>query len=191
MSVKNIFIISILFFSLLDETPRDRSIFIAPLKIPLSLSANFGELRIDHFHSGLDIRTQGVTGKEVIAAASGYVYRISVSSGGFGKALYLRHPSGYSTVYAHLDRFIPEIEAYVKASQYAKKSYIITLFPSKEKFRVDQGDLIAFSGNTGSSSGPHLHYEIRKSENEVPVNPLLFDFGAMVTIIFLPAMRSE
>jgi len=197
MSVKNIFIISILFFSLLDEISRDRSIFIAPVKIPLSLSANFGELRIDHFHSGLDIRTQGVTGKEVIATASGYVYRISVSSGGFGKALYLRHPSGYSTVYAHLDRFIPEIEAYVKASQYAKKSYIITLFPSKEKFRVDQGDLIAFSGNTGSSSGPHLHYEIRKSENEVPVNPLLFDFGiedniepVMETLVVYPINRN-
>src|SRR5512139_3711696 len=102
-----------LFISKLDENPKDRSVFISPVKIPLALSANFGELRIDHFHSGLDIKTQGVTGKEVIAAAAGYVYRISVSPGGFGKALYLRHPSGYSTVYGHLDRFTPEIEEYV------------------------------------------------------------------------------
>jgi len=170
-------IVNIFIFSTLFENPKDRTIFISPVKIPLSLSANFGELRIDHFHSGLDIKTQGVTGQEVIAAASGYVYRISVSPGGFGKALYLRHPSGYSTVYGHLDRFMPEIEEYVISQQYEKKSYLITLFPPKEKFQVNQGDLIAYSGNSGSSAGPHLHYEVRKSESEIPVNPLLFEFG--------------
>jgi hypothetical protein len=172
-----LFIINTLLFCALNEIPKDRSIFISPVKIPLSLSANFGELRIDHFHSGLDIKTQGVTGQEVVAAASGYVYRISVSPGGFGKALYLRHPSGYSTVYGHLDKFAPEIEEYVINQQYEKESYTITLFPPKEKFQFNQGELIAYSGNSGSSSGPHLHYEVRKSESEVPVNPLLFDFG--------------
>ncbi len=161
----------------LNDNPKDKSIFISPVKVPLLLSANFGELRIDHFHSGLDIKTQGVSGKEVVAASEGYVYRISVSPGGFGKAIYLRHPSGYSTVYGHLDRFIPEIEEYVINQQYEKKSYLVTLFPPKEKFPVNQGDLIAFSGNSGSSSGPHLHYEVRKSETEIPVNPLLFEFG--------------
>jgi hypothetical protein len=178
-----LFITSLLIFNILFENPIDKTIFISPVKIPLFLSANFGELRIDHFHSGLDIKTQGVTGQEVVAAASGYVYRISVSPGGFGKALYLRHPSGYSTVYAHLDRFIPEIEEYVTGEQYEKKSYLVTLFPPKEKFRVSQGDLIAYSGNSGGSAGPHLHFEVRKSESEIPVNPLLFEFGTGDNIV--------
>jgi len=177
MVIPRLFIISLLFFNTLFNNPKDNSIFISPVKIPLQLSANFGELRIDHYHSGLDIKTQGVTGKEVVAAAGGFVYRISVSPGGFGKALYLRHPSGYSTVYGHLDRFTPEIEEYVKSQQYEKKSYLVTLFPSKEKFAFNQGEVIAYSGNSGSSGGPHLHYEIRKSDSEIPVNPLLFEFG--------------
>jgi hypothetical protein len=172
-----IFLLSLLLINTQGEEPKDRSIFISPVKIPLSLSSNFGELRMDHFHSGLDVRTQGVTGKEVLAAASGYVYRISISPGGFGKALYLRHPSGYSTVYGHLDRFTPEIEEYVISRQYEEKSYMVTLWPPKERFKFDQGDVIAYSGNSGSSSGPHLHYEIRKSDDEVPVNPLMFEFG--------------
>lgn len=177
MHIIIIYLFSILFFNNLDENPKDRSIFISPVKIPLALSANFGELRTDHFHSGLDIKTQGVTGKEIVAAASGYVYRINVSPGGFGKALYIRHPSGYSTVYGHLDRFLPEIEEYVVTRQYEEKSFLVSLFPPKDKFHFNQGDIIAYSGNSGSSSGPHLHYEIRKAENEIPVNPLLFDFG--------------
>jgi hypothetical protein len=168
---------NLLFSGLTGEDPKERSIFTPPLRIPLSLSANFGELRADHFHSGIDLKTQGVTGKEVVATASGYVYRISVSPGGFGKALYLRHPSGYSTVYGHLDRFAPEIEKYVISRQYEEKSYMITLWPSRERFHFNKGDVIAYSGNSGSSSGPHLHYEVRKSEDEIPVNPLLFDFG--------------
>lgn len=161
----------------LPEEPGDRSLFISPVRIPLSLSSNFGELRPDHFHSGIDIKTQGVTGKEVVAAARGYVYRISVSPGGFGKALYLRHPNGYSTVYAHLDKFTPEIEEYLISRQYEEKSFMVTLWPPKEKFNFEQGDVIAYSGNSGSSSGPHLHYEIRKTESEIPVNPFLFEFG--------------
>jgi len=182
MLLIRLFFVIILLFNTLYENPKDRSIFISPVKIPLQLSANFGELRIDHFHSGLDIKTQGVTGKEVVAAAAGYIYRISVSPGGFGKALYVRHPSGYSTVYGHLDKFTPEIEDYVKNQQYEKKSYLVTLFPEREKFPVKQGELIAYSGNSGSSGGPHLHYEIRKSDSEKPVNPLLFDFGTIDNI---------
>jgi len=161
----------------MPEESGDRSLFISPVRIPLSLSSNFGELRIDHFHSGIDIRTQGVSGKEVVAAAKGYVYRISVSPGGFGKALYLQHPNGYSTVYAHLDRFTPEVEEYLISRQYEEKSYMVTLWPQKERFSFEQGDVIAYSGNSGSSSGPHLHYEIRKTDGEIPVNPFLFDFG--------------
>jgi hypothetical protein len=170
-------IFSLLLHGTLNDIPKDKSIFISPVKINQLLSANFGELRIDHFHSGLDIKTQGVTGKEVIASASGYIYRITISSEGFGKALYIRHSSGYSTVYGHLERFTPEIEEFVRAQQYERKSFAVTLFPTKDKFPVEQGDLIAFSGNSGSSSGPHLHYEVRKTDTERPVNPLLFDFG--------------
>jgi hypothetical protein len=172
-----LFLFSILFFNQAEQDPKERTVFISPVKIPIALSANFGELRIDHYHSGLDIKTQGVTGKEVVAAAGGYIYRIGVAPGGFGNALYLKHPSGYSTVYAHLDRFTPEIDSYIKKSQYEKKSFMVTLFPPADKFPVSQGDIIAYSGNSGGSGGPHLHYEIRKSDSEVPVNPLLFEFG--------------
>ncbi len=168
---------SILLINILISDQENKSHFKPPLTIPVLLSANFGELRIDHFHSGIDIKTQGETGKDVVAAADGYVYRISVSPGGFGKALYLRHPSGFSTVYGHLDKFTPEIEEYVKSQQYEKESFLVTLFPSKEKFPVKEGQLIAFSGNSGSSGGPHLHFEIRKSESELPVNPLLYNLG--------------
>jgi hypothetical protein len=177
MLISRIIIISFLLVNTFTDNTKNSATFIAPLKIPLSLSANFGELRLDHYHSGLDIKTQGVTGKEVVAAASGYVYRISVSPGGFGKALYIKHPSGYSTVYGHLDKFNAEIDEYVKTQQYEKKSFLVTLYPSREKFPVRQGDIVAYSGNSGSSGGPHLHYEIRKSESEIPVNPLSFDFG--------------
>jgi hypothetical protein len=169
--------ITLFFHNTTGEKVRDSSTFISPLRIPLSLSSNFGELRIDHFHSGIDIKTQGVVGKEVIATASGYIYWISVSPGGFGKAIHLRHPSGYSTIYGHLDHFAPEIENYVKARQYESKSFRVMLFPPQERFRIKQGDVIAYSGNSGSSTGPHLHYEIRRSESELPMNPLLFDFG--------------
>lgn len=182
MLLIRILIFSVLFHSALDFIPKDKSIFICPVKIPQLLSANFGELRIDHFHSGLDIKTQGVTGKEVVASADGYIYRISVSPVGFGNAIYIRHPSGYSTVYGHLDKFMPEIEHWVKTQQYDKKSFQITLYPSKEQFPVRQGEVIAYSGNSGGSAGPHLHFEIRKSDDEKPVNPLLFEFGIVDNI---------
>jgi hypothetical protein len=177
MLLSRFIILSLLVLNNFADTPENNTAFISPVKIPLSLSANFGELRIDHFHSGLDIKTQGVTGKEVVAAASGYIYRISVSPGGFGRAVYLKHPSGYSTVYGHLEKFNPEIEKYVNSQQYDKRSFLVTLYPPRERFQVRQGEIIGFSGNSGSSGGPHLHYEIRKSEGEIPVNPLFFDFG--------------
>ena len=177
MLLAGILIITIFLFNQPEITNKPDSSFISPVKIPLLLSANFGELRVDHFHSGLDIKTQGVTGKEVVASESGYIYRISVSPGGFGNALYVNHPSGYSTVYGHLDRFTPDIENYVKSQQYERKSFTITLFPPKGRFPVLQGEVIGYSGNSGSSGGPHLHFEIRKTESEKPLNPLLFNFS--------------
>ena len=166
-----------MFYSTLNDISKDKSTFISPLKIPEFLSSNFGELRIDHFHSGLDIKTQGVTGKEVVAAADGYIYRIGVTPGGFGNVLFIKHPNGYSTVYGHLEKFAPKIEEYVKARQYEKKSFTVVLWPTKNEFPVRQGELIAYSGNSGGSGGPHLHFEIRKSDSEKPINPLLFDLG--------------
>ena len=156
---------------------RSQDIFVPPLKIPVSLSANFGELRSDHYHSGIDIKTQGVIGKEVVACADGFVYLILVSPVGFGKAIFVRHPMGYSTVYGHLDRYSDEIEEYVKNLQYQNKSFSVTIYPPSTRFRVKQGQIIGYSGNTGGSSGPHLHFEVRRSDGEKPLNPLLFDFG--------------
>jgi hypothetical protein len=172
-----VLLISILFVSSIIKAQTNRNLFISPLRIPLSLSANFGELRSDHFHSGIDIKTQGATGREVVASDDGFVYLLLVSPGGFGRAIFLRHPSGYSTVYGHLDRYAPEIEEFVKARQYEYKSFPVTIYPPNERFQVKKGDIIGYSGNSGSSSGPHLHFEVRKSDGEKPVNPLLFNFG--------------
>lgn len=147
--------------------------FIKPMEIPLVLSGTFGELRSNHFHAGLDIKTQQVTGHNVIAAAEGYVSRIRISHWGYGKALYVTHPNGYTTVYGHLKRFSPKIEAYVKKQQYLKKSYEIHLYPKANELKLSNGELIALSGNSGSSGGPHLHFEFRDVKANI-LNPMLF-----------------
>jgi hypothetical protein len=177
ISRKRNFLLSIIVISTLVNGQKNGNLFISPLKIPIFLSASFGELRADHFHSGIDIKTEGVTGKEVIASDDGYVYLLLVSPGGYGRAIFIRHPSGYSTVYGHLDRYKPEIEEYVKSKQYENKSFAVTIYPPEERFKILKGEIIAYSGNSGSSSGPHLHYEIRKTDGEKPINPLLFNFG--------------
>jgi len=163
------------FISALCNAQSDKDIFINPMDISPALSASFSELRADHFHSGIDFKTGGAIGKEVNAAAGGYIYRISVSPTGFGNAIYIRHPNGYSTVYGHLDHFRKDIADYVITQQYENKNFTITLYPSKDIFPVSQGDLIAWSGDSGGSAGPHLHFEIRESSTENPVNPLLFN----------------
>ncbi|MBZ9628440.1 M23 family metallopeptidase [Psychroflexus sp. CAK1W] len=156
-----------------DEIPRNY--FESPLEIPLLLSGTFGELRSNHFHAGMDIKTNGVTGLAVSASAKGYVGRIKIQHGGYGKALYVYHPNGYQSVYAHLDNFSPKIEALVRKAQYKKESYEIELFPSALELKVKQGEVIGYSGNSGSSGGPHLHFEIRDFKSK-PMNPFLFGF---------------
>lgn len=166
---------AVLLFCLLAsaQQPYPQNYFKSPLKQTLVLSGTFAELRSNHFHSGLDIKTNGRQGLKVHAAASGYVSRIKISSYGYGKALYITHPNGYTTVYAHLQKFAPQIETYVKAKQYEQENFEIELFPSPKDLIISSEDLVAFSGNTGGSSGPHLHFEIR-DKNQRPMNPLLF-----------------
>jgi hypothetical protein len=146
----------------------------SPVDIPIFLSGNYGELRSTHFHAGLDIKTQGEIGHKVHAVADGYISRVKVRSGGYGHAIYITHSNGYTSVYGHLSSYIPELEAWVKEQQYKRKSFEIDKSLKKEQFPVKQGQIIALSGNTGSSGGPHLHFEIR-DQNEVPVNGLTFD----------------
>lgn len=152
------------------------TLFQAPLERPLTLSGSFGELRGGHFHSGLDFTTGERIGKPVKAIADGYVARIKVSATGFGKALYIRHPMGYTSVYAHLHSFKASIATYVKKAQYQQESYQLNLYPGEGKFAVKQGEVIGQSGNSGSSTGPHLHFEIRETRTAMPLNPLFFGF---------------
>ncbi len=148
---------------------------IAPLDIPFSLSGTFGEPRATHFHLGLDIRTQGKEGLEVKSISSGSVSRIRISLSGYGKAIYIDHPDQTTSVYAHLQKFAPKIESYIKKFQYINESYTIQKFPKKDELLIEKGELIGFSGNTGGSSGPHLHFEIRERKSQKPINPLLYD----------------
>ncbi|HZW78121.1 MAG TPA: M23 family metallopeptidase [Flavobacteriaceae bacterium] len=149
--------------------------FSNPLSIGTILSGNFGELRNNHFHSGLDIKTEQRQGLPIYASADGYVSRINVSHFGYGKALYIMHPNGYTTVYGHLQKYAGDIQKFVKEQQYSKESYEFEIFPDASVLPVKKGDLIAFSGNTGGSGGPHLHFEIRDG-NQRPMNPMLFGF---------------
>jgi len=151
--------------------PKD--FFQNPMDIPLILSGTFGELRSNHFHAGIDIKTQQQEGLNVFASGSGYISRIKISHWGYGKALYVTHPNGYTTVYGHLKKFSPKIEAYVKKRQYEKESFQIQLYPKPSELKVSKGEVIALSGNSGSSGGPHLHFEIRDTKAK-PINPMLF-----------------
>jgi hypothetical protein len=153
------------------EYPQDY--FRNPLDITIVLSGTFAELRSSHFHGGLDIKTQQKQGLKVYASAKGYVSRIKISHYGYGKAIYITHPNGYTTVYGHLQKFSKRLERYIKECQYDKESFEVEVFPSTEELLIDTNEIIAYSGNTGGSGGPHLHFEIRDNE-ERPMNPMLF-----------------
>ncbi|WP_242084712.1 M23 family metallopeptidase [Aestuariivivens sediminis] len=169
----NLFILLLYSIIAYPQSNYPQDYFVNPLEIPTSLSGTFAELRSNHFHSGVDIKTRQRQGFKVLSAASGFVSRIKVTFFGYGKALYITHPNGYTTVYAHLQKFAPEIEAYVKKHQYEKESYEIELFPKADDLKVSKGDVVAFSGNSGGSLAPHLHFEIRDNQ-ERPLNPMLF-----------------
>lgn len=155
--------------------------FQPPVDIPILLSGNFGELRGTHFHSGIDIKTQGEIGKKILAIEKGYVSRVKIKSGGYGHAIYIKHPNGYTSVYGHLSSFFDDLEEWIKEQQYNKKSFEIDQYFSKDRFPVEKGQVIALSGSTGRSSGPHLHFEIR-NQNEVPLNVLQYKLPVKDTI---------
>lgn len=146
---------------------------------PNYLSGTMGEFRETHFHSGIDIRTNNHIGLPVRAAQSGYISRAMVGTAGYGRVLFITHANGETTVYAHLDSYNGPIANFVRQQQYRRKSFEIDLFPQAGQFRVERGDTIAFSGNTGGSNGPHLHFEIRDSNNEA-LNPLNYGFGEII-----------
>ncbi len=162
--------------SLFSQSNYPQNEFRSPLDIPMVLAGTFGELRSNHFHSGIDIKTQQRQGLPVYAIGQGTVTRIKISHWGYGKALYIAHPNGYTSVYAHLQKFGPDIEAYIKKVQYQKKSYEVEVFPEFGKLEVEKGQIVAYTGNTGGSSGPHLHFEIRNSLTEKPINPLFYGY---------------
>ena len=155
------------------DYPQDY--FRSPVNTAILLSGTFGELRPNHLHSGIDIKAhKGKTGQPILAAADGYVARIKIQSGGYGNVLYVNHPNGYTTVYAHLGSLPKEIDTYVKKAQYRKKKFEIELFPKAGTFKFTKGQKIGTLGMSGRSYGPHLHFEIRDTKTEKPINPLLF-----------------
>jgi len=160
--------------SQINHTKYPQGYFSNPLDIPMSLSANFGELRTNHWHMGLDLRTDQKENYPVYASADGYVAHIGIRPSSFGRFIIINHPNGYSTLYAHLNAFYPALEKHVREKQTEKESWAIELDFSENDFKVKKGNEIAKSGNTGGSQGPHLHFEIRETETGRSLNPLLF-----------------
>jgi hypothetical protein len=181
-----LFLISFLCFG--QEYPKDY--FISPLDIPLDVSGAFGELRSNHFHAGLDLKTFGKTGLPVYAVADGYVSRIKISTWGYGKAVYINHPNGYSTVYGHLETTNGKIEETINKRHYSEKSFEIELFFKPSELPVKKGDVIAFSGNSGGSGGPHLHFEFRDTKTENIINPLLFGYDKFMLDKYKPKVNN-
>ena len=148
--------------------------FISPFDFPLLLSGNFGELRANHFHGGVDFKTQGVVGKPIRCIADGYISRVTVTPGGYGQAVYITHDNGYTSVHGHLHRFMTEVQQVVEAYQYEHETFAVDLKFDTDRFPLKQGEVFALAGNEGYSFGPHLHMEIRKTDTEEYIDPLQF-----------------
>lgn len=148
--------------------------FIYPVDARIGIAANFGELRPNHYHMGLDCRTNQVQNRPVKAAADGYIAHVRIEPFGFGRAIYINHPNGLTTLYGHLNNFYPTLEKYVKEQQYKLQSWQVFLDIPAGMFPVKQGQFIAYSGNAGGSQGPHCHFEIRDTKTDKVLNPLLF-----------------
>ena len=179
MKFMRFFLFYLLFCSTLfaqNNFPKDY--FSPPLDIPMQLSGNFGELRPNHFHAGFDFKTQQKEGLKVYASAEGYVSRIKISTFGNGKTIYITHPNGYTSVYAHLQNAVGPIQNFITTTHYKEQSFEIEMYLKPGEIPIKKGEWIAVSGNTGASEGPHLHYEIRDSKTEFVINPMLFGFDS-------------
>lgn len=178
MTLRLSFLITITsFFNVFGQNKFPQGYFIMPINpgSPVSLSGAFADIRTNHFHAGLDIRTGGTEGKLVYAAAEGYVSRIKIQNGGYGNALYITHPNGYTTVYAHLKTLNDTLQKYLVQNQYDQRSFEIDVKVPIGLFTVRKGEMVALSGNTGGSAGPHLHFEIRDAEENI-LDPSQFGF---------------
>ena len=172
---KSVFAFYLLLFTCFSFSQDFRnSGFSKPMNLPFNLAGSFGEPRPDHFHSGIDIKTNGVEGEPVFAIGDGYISRIRVSPYGYGKAIYITHTNGYTSVYGHLSKFYGAIEKYIHAQHYLQQKSELDLTLDAKQFPLKQNDTIAFSGNTGGSTAPHLHFEIRNTKTEHALNPLDF-----------------
>jgi hypothetical protein len=170
-----IFLPSILFSQ--GNTTYPKNYFRSPLDIPLVLAGNFGECRPNHFHTGLDFKTNEKENLPVSAVGEGYVSRVSISHSGYGNAIYVTHPNGYTSVYGHLNDAFPALQQYIVAQQYQQEKWNIDIQLEPSLFPIQKGALLAYSGNTGGSTGPHLHFEIRDTKTEHVLNAGLFGFN--------------
>ncbi|MDB4089586.1 M23 family metallopeptidase, partial [Flavobacteriales bacterium] len=183
MRKKNSFLIAFIVVSqlftaihLFAQVSPDSTKFRSPMDIPLIVAGNFGEVRSNHFHTGMDFKTMGVEGKKIYSIEEGYVSRIAYSHYGYGRVIYINHPNGYTSAYAHLSKFKSPIAEYAKNYQYKIQKETFNIYLDSGEIVVKKGQVVALSGNSGSSSAPHLHFEIREKESENPMNPLLFGY---------------
>lgn len=176
MPRKHIILFVLLALSAGELRPQSDSGYAAPMDIPFILSGNFGEIRRNHFHTGIDIKTQGKQGVPLKSISDGHISRIKVSPYGYGNALYIDHPDGRTSVYAHMKSFNDSISAFMKEKQYEAEEWALDFYPEPGELIVSRAEVIGLSGNSGSSRGPHLHFEIRETESEHPLNPLKLGF---------------